>query len=278
MSRLKFFHTLSHPSSASNPHIKMEQERAIIKRDRIGEEVVLVQLTESNKEQLLGKATKFLTNRQPEAAIILERMAQLNANVARDFALKDAASSRAPLRLLFSRDSTVVKDLSQPVPSYIIISYCWKSPGWSKTGFSKVEQPWPIQHAFVEDLLQLRESADEGIWIDQLSIDQKDDQEKKVAIGAMDILYRSARQLVIILEDIEIPQEEEEIANRYWKVVQSAIPSDQWNPPESDLKLIESLFLRIMSSRWFSRGWCSHEFQISKYYLEDLRNFPRFRA
>jgi hypothetical protein len=43
----------------------------------------------------------------------------------------------------------------------------------------------------VDKILKLRESDDEGIWVDQLCIDQENKDEKSIAIGVMDVIYKS---------------------------------------------------------------------------------------
>jgi hypothetical protein len=256
----------------------MNEQKATIERDRSNEDVILVCLSERNKEMLLGNAMESMKERQPQAEKVHQRMVQLNPDIAKSFSLKDVAASLAPLRLLFTRDAAVAKYPFQRVSSYIIVSYCWRNEDWATAGLGATREPWKIQQVFVNDLLAIRQSVDEGIWIDQPCIDQKNEEEKKMAVGVMDIIYRSARQLIIILEDVEIPDEEGEIVNRYWDAKRRGHPSQEWDVPENDLKLMKSLFQRILSCRWFSRAWCSHEFRISPYFLEDPMTQPQFRA
>ena len=215
---------------------------------------------------------------QAWAENIRQRMAQLNPNVAKSFSLKDVAASLAPLRLLFTRDAAVANNPLLPVSSYMIVSYCWRHKDWTKVGDGPIREPWPIQQAFVNELLAMRQSADEGIWIDQPCIDQDNEEEKKMAVGVMDIIYRSARQLIIILEDVKVPDEEEEMANRYFDLKRRGHLSQDWDISEKDLELMKSLLERILSARWFSRAWCSHGFRISQYCLSDPMTQARFRA
>ena len=53
-----------------------------------------------------------------------------------------------------------------------------------------------------QTLLHERESENEGIWIDQLCIDQHNDEEKIYAIPVMDLVYKRARIVVVVLGDI----------------------------------------------------------------------------
>jgi hypothetical protein len=102
----------------------MDNQQAIIERDRSGEGVILVQLTEQNKENLLGKPTKLVRD-QKNANELLQRLTTFNSAFAANFAWKQIAVSEAPLKLLFSRYAAVVRDRTQSVELYLIISYCW---------------------------------------------------------------------------------------------------------------------------------------------------------
>lgn len=50
----------------------------------------------------------------------------------------------------------------------------------------------------------------EGLWIDQICINQRSTEEKSIAIPAMAALYKHARLVIVALSDIEISQEEQE--------------------------------------------------------------------
>lgn len=49
----------------------------------------------------------------------------------------------------------------------------------------------------------------EGLWIDQICINQRSTEEKTVAIPAMAALYKHARLVIVALSDIEVNQEEQ---------------------------------------------------------------------
>ena len=265
------------------------------------EKFSLVRLSDANKERLLRDASTFLTYAVEDSSKILARMKALNPNIAEQFVSKDIAISGAPLRLMFTKDAEIIEHPEKEVESYSIISYCWHGhdfeskrwwPEYERLG-NKVPPPWPIDYAFVEDLLKPRlinedlpphkriprpdVPTNEGIWIDQLCINQKDDEEKKLLVGAMDVIYRSARQLFIILEDVFIPSNEEEVINRCWDMRSGNSPW-YWNLPEHDIALLKTTFARIMDARWFYRAWCSHEFRVTNYFMADFNKQPRFRV
>jgi hypothetical protein len=49
---------------------------------------------------------------------------------------------------------------------------------------------------------------DQGLWVDQSCINQIDDDEKQAAVGSMDVIYRSATEVVVILEDVVLTPNE----------------------------------------------------------------------
>jgi hypothetical protein len=103
-----------------------------------------------------------------------------------------------------------------------------------------------------------------------------------MTIGAMDIIYQCARQLIILLEDIEIPENEERIINRYWEeLMERGEYLSRWiqsYAPNEDIHILREVYKRILSARWFTRAWCCHEFRVSRHMFDDLRKQPRFRA
>ena len=60
----------------------------------------------------------------------------------------------------------------------------------------------------LRSVLRQRTSASEGIWVDERCIDQDNASEMSHTIGVMDIVYRSARLVVVVIEDIGFSEEE----------------------------------------------------------------------
>jgi hypothetical protein len=87
-----------------------------------------------------------------------------------------------------------------------------------------------------------------------------DDHEKTFAIGAVDFVYRAARQVIVALEDIALSTHEMSALYRY---AQSNKLHLHQRDPE-DLDAVASAFGRILSARWLHRAWCLHEFNVSK--------------
>ncbi len=226
----------------------------------------LVRLSEHNRSLLLRDACDAVLREQPTAKRILERLSQLNPPLAENFHLKEAAIFKFPFRLLCSSQS------SHPVPSYLAISYCWRASSWQPVDEGTFS-PWPISRPMVEAISKLKNSVHEGVWIDKPCIDQGNHDEKLLAIGSMDIVYRAARQLVIILEDVQLGEEEEAAATKYDELFQAMIASDKgalifetfsqrFHPSDTEYTHVAKFISKILSARWYERAWCSHEINV----------------
>ncbi|KXJ87376.1 hypothetical protein Micbo1qcDRAFT_167725, partial [Microdochium bolleyi] len=56
-----------------------------------------------------------------------------------------------------------------------------------------------------------------AVWLDQLCINQASEDDKTTHVGAMDLIYRSARRVVILLEDVQLADSHEEAAALAYK-------------------------------------------------------------
>jgi len=279
-------------------------EKAEILKHLSTKDFKLVQLSESNKRYLLEKSIPS-NDQHARAEKILSNLARLNPNLRNKFTVKaQPAIPNAPLKLFFSPQAEIVQNTSARVESYICISYCWHSDEWKKAGKEKDLEPWPFERTFVDSILRLT-AVNEGIWFDKKCIDQDDPQEKKILIPAMDLIYGSARQVIIMLEDVVVTKDEGEFVEKYWQMYGVDYRKDQqdqadqadqanqdkkgmrfpgqkgWNlsnVPEEYIRNARTLFPKVMNARWFGRAWCSHEFRVSRYYTIDLQNAPRFRV
>ncbi len=93
---------------------------------------------------------------------------------------------------------------------FIALSYCWYNAGWEPVdGLGHPEMEWPISSRMVYALLKQRVSFSERVWIDRCCINQIDESEKSFAIGSMDLIFRSARKVVVVLEDVKISEHDE---------------------------------------------------------------------
>ena len=154
---------------------------------------------------------------------LLENLRRLNEELASLFCVKDISLKNAPLRLLFTEDSAVAKDQTTPADSFIIISYRGETKRLARLTFG------PSRKKIAESIKGLRHAKEgdtwipggcnEGVWIDEVCIDQKDnsqDGEKSNLISLINYIYWSARQAVIVLGDVTVTKAEEDAANRWF--------------------------------------------------------------
>jgi len=225
----------------------------------------VVTLSEHNKNILFEGSLEASEQTRAESQAVLARLTKFDRTTAQDFTYKDKTSSEAPFRLLTDQDVQNGAD-SQEFESFIALSYCWHSDDWQPVEQCQLPSDGngrsPISEIMLQGLLQHRTSSLEGIWIDALCIDQENEVEKRQAIGSMDIVYKSARLVLITLEDIRLSEEEEQAFQAVLDDVDRPEPRD-WYPTEDQLRHLSEVLLTILSARWFTRAWCSHEFQLT---------------
>lgn len=82
-------------------------------------------------------------------------------------------------------------------------------------------------------------------------------------IGSMDGLYRSARLVLILLEDIQLSNECEDEHN----LIRRLQVKDYYCSVDTEAQALARAFAKVLSARWFSRSWCSQEYILCKEYL-----------
>ncbi|KAH8820880.1 heterokaryon incompatibility protein-domain-containing protein [Xylogone sp. PMI_703] len=196
---------------------------------------------------------------------LLVRLEQLDPDLAAKFELKPDLILDFTLRLINGEES--------PERSYIALSYCW-SPKYNQllkedTKFNDV-YPIPLSSLLFQAAIAERNAANEGLWIDQICIDQKNKEEKKTAIAAMDAVYKHARSVFVALEDIEVSEAEQEFFKKFIPEFESnetilSRPHFGEQPAYMEKNIIlRNFFRKITSSRWFTRAWCSHEMRLGQ--------------
>lgn len=213
-----------------------------------------------------------------DAHTLLSELGRLAPSVAKDFVPKPSAEQNLTLRLINDIDFEGEEE------SYIAMSYVWKkvnrdaprkviSPvgdlpfGWVKT----VEQfPLPTSRATFLGVLNERRQG-EGVFFDQVCINQEDDAEKAIAIGAMDTIYKNARMVVVALDDIAATDDELFFLQQYvQQYAYSELPLNQHpnrglDPPFMQQHTLFWSFLeRVLNSIWFERAWCAHEMRMGR--------------
>lgn len=81
----------------------------------------------------------------------------------------------------------------------------------------------------------------------------------------MDVLYRAARLLIIVLEDVQLAEDEQAAAMKYFDMCQRVAAcykgdkffdmlQEQFDPSEAEYNVIINFLQKILSARWFTRA------------------------
>ena len=223
---------------------------------------VLYQVDGETRRALLHKGLAASANARHASFEAFERFKAFYPNANQDFGLKDEAIENAPMRLLCRRDFALkLLNGTAQVQSYVAVSYCWRNDVWEPADpLSEPEDGFPVSPEMIETL-DAHLGVYEGLWIDQCCINQKDESEKKSTIGIMDLIYRSAREVFVVLEDICISSAEihimDDFAEKYARPAGLATVAPQ--PDRKDQDEFHVALTKLVCARWFGRAWCSHE-------------------
>ena len=209
----------------------------------------------STKRRLLRISSTYTT----DANRTLVALESIDKETRALFGAKQDAYNNFSFRLLQNEDTTILPD--ERVEHFVVLSYTCHSPTWKPhPSICPLHQHanGPLTPAMWAALLaQLQEY--ECFWIDQLCITQSSESEKTAAIGSMDLVYQSARKVIIALEDIALTTTDADLMLRY---ANTEAPESQIS--EDDRQELASAFGKITAARWFDRAWCLHEFLVSK--------------
>lgn len=262
-------------------------------------------ITSPTRELLLSGQQPWISSTSPgpeaDAITLLSSLSRLAPSIAKDFIPKNHAENNFPFRLIND-----VNDHGENV-GYIAMSYCRTtstpkitsprivSPivdlpfGWQK----KVEQfPLPTSAAISQAVLQERRKG-EGLWYDQVCVNQEDIEEKSMVVGAIDTIYKNARAIIVALDDIAATPEEVQFLQvyieqySYSELPYPKQPNSGMSPPfMHQFTALKSFFRRIMTSAWFDCAWCAHELRMGQdyvflvpcgtYYEDEKRTVIRF--
>jgi len=162
------------------------------------------------------------------------------------------------------------------VPLYITVRYCWHYPKWPLApAATPVSHGWEISQPIMDAILALRQSPNEGVWLNKLYINQQDKADTDTHIGVMDTIYHSARRVVILLEDVQLSKYKEgaglTYAGFYDDFCREANHSglDRYFPRrEQELRdnntsfiraASKSFIIKILTTRWHSQAWCAYK-------------------
>ncbi len=276
-------------TTIQDPHAEQKTAEVLSK---LGQRLLL--LSRDDKNELLGDATQAIHNdeNKARAASILARLGEFDSGVAAEFCLKRDGLDDIRLRMICSTPEPDPGSAQvDHVASYIAVSYCWHSREWELADDKIPLAPgWGISKPMMEVILALRQSPNEGIWLDQLCINQDDAADKRAHIGIMDAIYRSARRVAILMEDVQLNKDEEEAGVAYAASyedlsrqvrecdLEGAEKSqfiDEYFPRREQelrdagnhqvLAAVEPFAIKMLSARWYTRAWCAHESRMAKH-------------
>jgi hypothetical protein len=254
-------------------------------------------LDQSAKDRLLMEPN-YNTASEGESELLLERLRNLAPTVADQFQSRPRGFSDLVFRLVNDRGS------AEPETSYIALSYRWKNieankvidEGTTNTTESAPPLLLPTTATMFQAILCERESAREGLWFDQVCINQEDETEKAISIGAMDTIYKRARLVVVALDDIELDDDDTSLLQRYAEELGKAFGREdpkvtKWftwkgSPGLQRDARWPGILNKILTAEWFERAWCGHEYRLGRSVLflipciqrDGLRTFARFTS
>lgn len=179
------------------------------------------------------------------------------------FGLKKTAIENLQFRLL--QHGSDVDSFESAEKGFIILSYACHSSSWTPhpaivpNADSQDGNDGPLMPAMWMAFLSQRLDSQECFWVDQLCIDQSSEVEKSVAIGSMDLLYSSARKVIVAIEDVALSSTELAIMLSFTRSGRLTREHS-----EEDLEAMACAFIKLAKARWFRRAWCLHEFLVSK--------------
>ena len=233
---------------------------------------------------ILGNATKahlfrhdipFPTSRKTRSRTNLTRMELLSPSTASQLDLKSDNIRDLRFRLYGHQG------VRPGVDSYIALSYRWSDLSRANRKFSGYNEdfPLPTSPTMFQAILNERQSEDEGLWVDQICINQEDEAEKAISIGMMDTIYKSARVVVIALDDVAVTDDEAEVLEVYLDASNSSGPSESLDSLEqhlehgsnptrkSNLLVFHDAVKKIIESQYFERAWCHHELRLGRNHI-----------
>ncbi|OHF00893.1 hypothetical protein CORC01_03721 [Colletotrichum orchidophilum] len=243
-----------------------EQAEDILKVEQISEDLFKLSLTRENKLNLFSESIGSLDSSRDEADLILGNLQAWSAEAAERFQRRtsDVILDTA-FRLLCSSPTGIPFDSRFVIRQFLAISYSWQNPDWPGTPHS-VPEPggvWPVGKRFANAIFELRGHPREGIWIDQVCINQSDEFEQQRAIASMDVVYKSCRKLVVLLEDVELTNDEAEMFDLY-DGYRSPYALERGPTDDREASHLISLYDKVAAARWWQRSWCYHEFVVAE--------------
>jgi curved DNA-binding protein CbpA len=195
--------------------------------------------------------------------LLLHKLQHLDPAVAKRFMVKKDIKASFAFRLICSSRHFVRQQHS----SFIALSYRRKLVVEKHKDYYTL----PLEKEMLQAVWEERISENEGLWIDQICIDQDSDVEKTISMSAMDLVYRSARVIIVALDDLELKEHEGTVLQNHvleYERLKHVVADKRFRrhqPPylETHEDLLQVL-QKILSSSWFRRAWCRHEMRLAR--------------
>ena len=205
-----------------------------------------------NKAHLFGQDSTDYADRTAREHKLLEAAIKIDPCSADWYGLKVTAITDLPFRLLRLDSERGIEP-----QGFLALSYCCHDESWTRAPVCREASipEFPLS-SHMRVALFKEFGHREGVWIDQLCIAQHDLKEKMIAIGAMDVVYRSTKFIIVALEDVQLSWEAAMAIKEFDRIGSKAAVTC--------LSTVADAFMTILASRWFTRAWCDHEFLVSK--------------
>lgn len=194
---------------------------------------------------------------------LLHRLADLDVGVAKRFMVKPDIKAEFAFRLICSSRHFIRQQHS----SFIALSYRRKRVVEKHPDYYTL----PLEKEMLQAVWEERISDNEGLWVDQICIDQDSDYEKTISMSAMDMVYRSARLVVVALDDLELKEHEGTVLENHvieYERLKHVVADKRFRrhqPPYLDThEDLLQVLQKILSSSWFRRAWCRHEMRLAR--------------
>ena len=224
------------------------------------------ELTYEEKQWMLGVAPDV----DMDPASLLETVSNLDHNLSKLLMVKPDIKERFNFRLIYSHRE-VVKEQHQ---TFIALSYRRKLHVEKKEHHNHKYYTLPLEQEMFQAVWDERASDMEGVWIDQICIDGDSQDERTISMSAMDMVYRSARLVVVALDDVELEAHEGAILESHMQDFERQVhipPRKRFTRRQQPyLEAHEDLFRvirKMMRSSWFRRAWCRHEMRLAREHI-----------
>nr|POF27595.1 hypothetical protein CFP56_73780 [Quercus suber] len=197
---------------------------------------------------------------------LMRRLQTLDRKVAEKFMVKPDVMETFNFRLIYNHRE-VSRHQHQ---SFIALSYRRRL----QVAKHHNHYTLPLEPEIFQAVCHERTSEDEGIWVDQICINQESDEEKTISMSAMDMVYRSARVAVVVLDDIRLSAHESDVLAAHmdeYERMHHVAPTKRFRrkqPPWLETREdLYNVLVKLFRSSWWMRAWCRHEMRLAREHI-----------